>query len=156
LQNLTKEARAAACQSFAVDVDIANSIPSILVKLAGGLNLLDTCPFLCKYVANYEVWRLFLMDLYDETLDNVKVMILRCFFFGLPHDDNPMLWALCNDMYILGQHLLEDDKFSYLNGMFSTRRNPLASRIAYLGFGIEDSVIEELRMQCASPCLIFL
>ena len=58
LQWLTKETRAAACGSFAVELDMENAHASLLALLHGG-------PLVAKYNENSSLWRRAVAIYYD-------------------------------------------------------------------------------------------
>ena len=130
-QKTTREARTVAFGDSAVDVDIANSTPSILLNLLRELAPLDNYPMLQKYCNHYGSWRAFLADYQEIQQRGAKKSIIKLFYGGKPDVELPFLWALGTEVSRATDEILAAVKFRYLQDHFRGRRDPRASRLSY-------------------------
>lgn len=113
-------------------------------------------PLVTRFTKYTKIFRELLIELYEVDKDLAKVMINCLLFAAAPRDENPLLWALalefarCTDL-LLGQPCNDN-----LNTMFSSRRNPRASRLSYLLGSMEDAGVEEVcdHLRAAVPGLL--
>ena len=77
-------------------------------------------------------------------------MLLRAFFGGKPADDNPLLWALVNDVTVLREAVLSSGCYSDIMQLFTTRPRPEHTRFAYALFAKEDQLLCSLMERVAT------
>jgi hypothetical protein len=144
LARQSKRARAIACGAFADDVDFVGSVPNMFVQVAKDEEMTAMVPTTIAVVKNLAVIRAFLQEYYDVSPDEVKKLIMKCFFSGKPVDDNPLLWAIASELRAFSAELMSKPKYQDLLGQHTDRRNPMASRLACIMFEKENSTSQRL------------
>ena len=109
----------------------------------------DEFPTLRSFVHNHSTWREMLVEYLGVPTKEAKTCLLRIFFHGVPTSDLPLLWALVADVRRASGIILADPRFNYLKGLFSQRRNPVASRLHYAIASIEDSIVQRVQAAIA-------
>ncbi|CAK0823124.1 unnamed protein product [Prorocentrum cordatum] len=144
-QKLTKQARAAAFQGHAVDVDFVAAFSRLGYREA------------CRSASNstaYGIWRKSIMhagawrgsvqDYMEISDDEAKKEITKLFFLGTPTNELPPLCALWREVDEGKRVIMDSPRFHYLHDQFDDRRTTGAARFAYAMFALGDEELAKL------------
>ena len=130
------------------DIDISNCFPTLLFnficKSEGDERAKSTYPFLSSYTNYKREWRGLVAETWGISEKQAKKILISLNHNGLPHVDDPLLWALARDFQRAGDVMLGSDEFSYLKDRFMTRPNPMSTKMHYALVSIEDNIITAL------------
>ena len=156
LQNITREPRAAACRSFAVDVDFENAHASILSNSIQGLDM--------KNVRNFSdrrrLWREGVSEYHMCDALLAKKVLLRALYgscsprggVGRPGDSTPCLTGLAIDSITAQETLSSMNPDVVAHFQASGRPRPAATAFAYLIAELEDSRMTSEIPQSPAQC----
>jgi len=129
------------------DVDENNAFPTMMwnevQKEVGDVMDIDFVTF-TAFVKHPGTFRSFLAEYQGITVKEAKKVFIKLLHFGLPESELPLLWALAAEFRTAAQVLISKDKYSYLQGMFGDRRNPMATRLHYALASVEDAIVNDL------------
>ena len=153
-QKLSREARAVAFRSFAVDLDQENAVPCGFYRELSKTDTFVAAEYVVwkLYLDNREYWLSVIARYYDITRDDAKVEILKLHYGGRPSQDLPMLWAYARELTLASSALLGLPAYAYLKGLFTDRPNPAATRISYAVAAEEDRVLLEFEPFLLDKC----
>lgn len=131
------------------NIDIDNCFVSLLYnELSENCDVNSEYPVLAALDKHYKSIRNFLAEYMSIPVKEAKREIIRIVHFGLPKIDLPVLWNLAVEMRRATATLLGLEKFSYLTGLFASRRNPMATKLHYALASIEDDVLSDMEQAC--------
>ena len=143
-------------QVFA-NVDINNCFVSLWHnELGRETDVVNTYPAFTALKNHYKHIRAFLAEYLGISVKDAKKELIRIIHLGFPKHDLPYLWNLSVEMHEAAEALIALDKFAYLEGMFVTRRNPIATKIHYALASVEDTILSDMENELkAIPGLSF-
>ena len=144
-QSITKEARAAACRSFAVDVDFENAHASILSNSIQELDMKNVR----NSIARHRLWREAVSSYHMCDALVAKKVLLRALYgfcspregVGRPGNSMPFLTGLAMDSISAQEKLSSMNPSVAEHFQASGRPMPEATAFAYLIAELEDSCL---------------
>ena len=128
-----------------VEVDITNCFMVLPLKeLSEEVDAAESFSTLLAAKEHYKAWRSALSKYSCVSVPESKKELIKVVHLGKPTVDLPFMWNLALEMRAAVDLLLAKDKFKYLEGLFSNRRCPAASKLHYALSATEDAILAAL------------
>eukprot|EP00973_Karenia_brevis_P048478 6728662-Karenia_brevis.AAC.1 len=128
-----------------LDLDFVNCVISVAAYLAEEHGLADSAQIIMKLAGDPFKYRKWLSAYYSIDEKEVKKVIYQVVFGGVPPDDNPFLWQLKEECFLLSQELLLIPEYQHFAELYTDRANPAASRMAAILFTCENQFLMKFK-----------